>query len=248
MARRFFQPFWRASYRLSLYGLGYRNSEKDFNGEKKFYSEMAAALQDIDKPVIFDVGARHGEVASLFCFDQAEVHVFEPDPRNVRLLKKRFGERLIVNEAAVADVPGCDRLHFLPDDAQSHFSSLLPRALSDRGDARELEVQIVTLDQYASERKIDYIDFLKIDVEGLEYQVLKGAKDLLARQAVKKLLIEISRSSRIGGFCLRDVAVLLPQYKISKVLPHGLQPLAAPDWPEWEITEYANFVLEPKQQ
>lgn len=48
LARRFFQPFWRVSYRLSLYGLGYRNSEKDFNGEKKFYSEMAAALQDIE--------------------------------------------------------------------------------------------------------------------------------------------------------------------------------------------------------
>jgi FkbM family methyltransferase len=51
-------------------------------------------------------------------------------------------------------------------------------------------VSITTLDRYAAEQKIQQIDFLKIDTEGYESAVLRGAVSLLRKRAIKAILLE----------------------------------------------------------
>lgn len=54
-------------------------------------------------------------------------------------------------------------------------------------DFRTIEVETTTLDTFAAEQAIDHIDYLKIDVEGLEYEVLAGGRSLLPQTAVIKV-------------------------------------------------------------
>ena len=55
----------------------------------------------------------------------------------------------------------------------------------------ETEIDSITLDLYCSENEIEFIDLLKIDVEGMEIDVLKSAKQLLSEKKIKILKIEI---------------------------------------------------------
>lgn len=252
IARPFLQPVWRALYKLSLYGLGYRNTEKRLNGEVRFYQWLAASLggsRNENPAVIFDVGARFGDVSSVFHQSGGgfRIHAFEPDPRNVARLQERFGEEITINEVAVAERSGNETLFYLPEKSQSHFSSLVGNTLN-RGETGEAvlsrSVKAISLDDYVAEHGIEEVDFLKIDVEGAENRVLKGASNILQGRRVAWILLEISQATRVAGSCLREIASLAPDYQCYKILPSGLVRLPT-DRPlvEWSLTEYANFVF-----
>ncbi len=48
-----------------------------------------------------------------------------------------------------------------------------------------------TLDNFCNEMNIDFIDFMKIDVQGAEYLVLEGAEKLLSKKAIKNIQLEV---------------------------------------------------------
>jgi hypothetical protein len=52
-------------------------------------------------------------------------------------------------------------------------------------------VEAMSLDEYCAERGIDRIDFLKLDVEGAELEVVTGAGQLLERGAIRAILLEV---------------------------------------------------------
>ena len=60
----------------------------------------------------------------------------------------------------------------------------------------EISVQTQTLDNFCSNINIDNIDVLKIDTEGNELNVLKGAEKLLSEGKIKLIYVEISESKR----------------------------------------------------
>ena len=49
----------------------------------------------------------------------------------------------------------------------------------------------MTVDNFVKKKKINSIDILKIDIEGSEYELLKGAKNTLKRNKIKIILVEI---------------------------------------------------------
>lgn len=125
--------------------------------------------------VVFDVGANVGFytlLASVLVGEEGRVFAFEPVPRNLLYL----GEHLRLNglgnvtvlEAAVLDRAGTARF----DDSLGASTG----RVSSRGN---LEVLAVSLDELIAARRIPFPDFIKIDVEGAELQVLCGARSLL---------------------------------------------------------------------
>ena len=56
----------------------------------------------------------------------------------------------------------------------------------------EVAVQSLTLDGYCSDNKVERIDYLKVDVQGAELQVLQGAEGLLSNRAIKYVLLELT--------------------------------------------------------
>ena len=135
------------------------------------------ALGHVEQGCYVDIGAQHPEVDSVSkaFFERGwhGVHV-EPVPHYANLLRKeRPGDRVI--EAAVSNYLGDTKLIVFPDTG---LSTTVPQIAAGHVDlgvpALELDVPTVTLASIAEELSDAEVHWLKIDVEGLEKEVLQG--------------------------------------------------------------------------
>lgn len=127
-----------------------------------------------------DVGCHKGEFLDLFlkyCPDGHHI-AFEPIPSFYRNLVKKYGEKADVRELCLSDDRGKNSfVHVVSNPA---YSGILKRNFDRSGEKVEkIEVFTDTLDNVMDENA--EIDFVKIDVEGAEYKVLKGATQTLKR-------------------------------------------------------------------
>jgi FkbM family methyltransferase len=125
--------------------------------------------------VVLDIGANVGFytlLSGVLAGEGGKVFAFEPSPRNFGFLSRHVKINGLNNvtlfEAAVADQPGEAMFDFADSNAKSHLSS--------SGSHR---VKVLSLDQLLAEGKIARPNLLKIDVEGAEARVLRGARTLL---------------------------------------------------------------------
>lgn len=122
--------------------------------------------------VMLDVGAHFGTTAGYFDALGWTVHCFEPDPANREKLVARFGEtpNVTIDPRAVSDKPA-KGLSFFASEESSGISSLHAFRDTHRETAR---VDATSVAEIVEERSLSRIDFLKIDVEGHDFAVLKG--------------------------------------------------------------------------
>lgn len=138
--------------------------------------------------VVVDVGANVGDwtAEALRAFPAAQVHAFEPSATCVGVLRARYGSepRVHLTAAAVGAEAGSATL--FSDAPGSGLASLSRRDLKHVGLSMDQEqtVEVVTLDAALPAADVDHVDVLKIDVEGHELDVLKGAAHLLATTRV----------------------------------------------------------------
>lgn len=155
---------------------------------------------------ILDVGANHGDFAQAAnaIFPQSTVNLFEPLPDMQKHLEQliqsgRSYWRLV--PCALGSENGTFPLHVDDaDDAIGSFTGFTEEYLKANPRARlsrEIMCQVRTLDDVGSERGFDRIDLLKIDVEGFEFEVLKGAA--LSLQRTRAVIIEVSLIRRSSG-------------------------------------------------
>ena len=166
--------------------------------DEALWSKAASLLSPGEVKTTFDVGAHAGYITDKFLefFPSTTVYSFEPDPETFRRLAARFqGEvRVCPVNAAVSSLDGSACFF---QNSDPHASSLFPRNMTGRRYYRddlimksEITVPCVTLDRFAGERGIAHIDLLKMDAQGGEYDVLKGAGGLLATQAIDVVVSE----------------------------------------------------------
>ncbi len=151
-------------------------------------------------PLIFDVGAHHGGITQIYRkhFPSATIHCFEPFPESFKSLIENVGSRpeTFCHLLAVSDKTG---LAYLNANKSSFTNSLLAtdeRAKSFWGDGlltsvSKIEVQTTCIEDFCCQNTISHIDILKMDVQGAEFSVLKGAKDFLARQKISIIYTEL---------------------------------------------------------
>lgn len=135
---------------------------------------------------VFDVGANTGvyTMAALAITPGARVHAFEPIAHISRALAANIAanglsDRVRINTCAVSDQPGPVDMH-VPDDTWGNATLSVAGFRGLRGHVER--VNAVTLDAYVAIHDIARIDLLKIDVEGHEDAVLRGARGLLDTQ------------------------------------------------------------------
>jgi FkbM family methyltransferase len=126
-----------------------------------------------------DIGAHYGSILKgLVKLSPAGSHwAFEPIPNLAKQLRKKF-PGVTVSEFALSDYTGTTEFNFLPGSPA--FSSLLSRPNVEAGQqVRQLRVDVRKLDDCIPENVP--IAFIKVDVEGAEAAVLRGASQLLER-------------------------------------------------------------------
>lgn len=136
---------------------------------------------------IFDVGGNFGQSALRFsrAFPQARIYTFEPVPDSFRELEARIVKMRNIEPFNIGfgDMPGRFQIQIQPDSQGNSLASK-----SSGGGA--VEVRLETVDAFVAEKGINQIDLLKIDVEGFELQVLKGASGMLRDGAVRHIFAE----------------------------------------------------------
>lgn len=128
-----------------------------------------------------EIGANTGYYAFLMASlaTRGQVHAFEPSPLSFHLLGAgaclNGFSRLVANQAAVCADSGVRSFSVATDGA---YASLRPTGR--KPEAQSVQVEAVRLDTYLDACKLPGFDVMKIDVEGAELEVLRGASSLLS--------------------------------------------------------------------
>jgi FkbM family methyltransferase len=129
--------------------------------------------------LVFDIGANHGDMTALFQDLGARVIAVEPVPSLAALVKRRF--RTTVEQAAVGSRAGESELRLGRVPNHSTLSPEYAGRFGDRLSEEVISVRVVTLDALVERHGTP--DFIKIDVEGYESEVLRGLSSPVAAVA-----------------------------------------------------------------
>lgn len=160
------------------------------------------------KHVMLDVGAHRGSSAQYFDKLGWSIHCFEPDKTNRGFLTKRFGnsKNIVIDPRAVSD-QAADGVQFFTSPESSGISGLLPfRETHVESDL----VKVTTVADIAKSRDLGEVDFLKIDVEGYDLNVLKGVPWDTLKPEVVECEFEDAKTLKLGH-SWKDVAEFLRQ-------------------------------------
>ncbi len=167
--------------------------------EKKEKDALTAVLPE--DGVFFDVGANIG----LFTFyikqyrPNMTSQCFEPHPNMATCIRKTTTEnslkKVIVNEVGLSDKIGEFKLFLSNRNAGGHS---LANTGTDKNSDDFHMVAVTTLDQYCQKNNIERIDVMKIDVEGVEEQVLNGAVETF-KKLKPILMIECSNHDLVNN-------------------------------------------------
>jgi len=249
-ARRFLQPFNKLLFHLSLRGMGVFNYQTfRISGERYLIRRLLPRLlANVENPVMFDVGANEGNFSTdlLSAFPKASIYSFEPHGKTFERLSSRVGDRCHVFNCGLGETAGSMKLYDVGNKEGTSYASLYSEVISDLHHRKvdAIDVEIKMFDEVAVELGLERIDFLKIDTEGHELSVLKGAKRLLAENRVGIILFEFNDMNVVSGCFMRDFRLLLRDYNLHRLLPHGLAQIAK-DTVSNEIFGFQNIIAIP---
>jgi len=199
-----------------------------------------------------DIGANVGNYSkALIELTNATVFAFEPYPgafKSLEMLRKRFPERIKTYQLALGNTQMIQALYF--GDGKSEFASL-SKEINEieyvrSSNTSQIDVQVEKLDSYLEVLKSfsDQIDLIKIDVEGLEYEVLQGAQKVLQDMRPKFIQLEFNHHQLFRGHSMFSLSQLLPGYRVYQLLPNqdGMVERDVKD-PLSNLFAYSNFIF-----
>lgn len=234
----------RIMYLMSLRGMGVLNSENDrISGENWFQYY----LKKKELKLIFDVGANTGQYASLLIKEHPSVKVysFEPHPVSYGLLQKNVkNSNVIPINIGLGKEEKLLLLYDYKNDQGSQHASLNQEVFTQmyKKDIQTTEVKINTLDNFCRENDISEISFLKIDVEGLEFDVLLGAKEMIENGKVGIIQFEFNSNNVYTKTSMNDFQQFLKNYTLYRLMPDGLINLTEESYLVTEIYLFQNIV------
>jgi FkbM family methyltransferase len=200
----------------------------DMSGE---VSAAVAFLKDVPDPIIFDIGANNGEWTRGIwqALGRGRYFAYEPQEACLLHLKDSSMPKLTISQSAVSDQTG--EMDLLSDSAGSGLASFYERYDSYLpGQTRVERVPVTTVDAELEAHGLDHIDFMKIDVEGAELQVLRGAQHCLRTKAIHSFAFEFGGTNIYSRVFFRDCWNLIADYGYSlwRIVPGGrLIPVSA---------------------
>jgi FkbM family methyltransferase len=243
-ARRAFQWLHKRLFILALRGRGYNNySDYWMTGERDFVSKTLARSHP---QVCMDIGANSGSFSELILKSTAAtVIAIEPLPKaysQLRFLEGKYKNRIITLNCAAGDECGESVIYY--DTEESEHASLSPEAnqVPYLRNTNQQRVTVRTVDEIVRQLSLTRLDFIKIDTEGFEDKVLRGATQTLNSLKPLFVQLEFNWHQMFVGNSLWHFSRLLPGYELYQLLPKGWHQVDAGS-PINNVFLFSNFVF-----
>jgi FkbM family methyltransferase len=231
----------REAERAWTFANGYNNGDAATNGE---YACLDALLAEAD--VFVDVGANEGLFAARAAARPSPPRIlaFEPNPAHRALIETRLAGAGRLEGVALGDKPGSATLHIHPTHHATASLTDRPRMTSRfRAEMKTVEVAVRRLDDWTDELAGARRLVIKIDAEGFEFPVIRGAQGLLAGAAAAAVMFEHSYGWLETGESLLDCfqAFDAMGFDFFRILPIGLEHVRF-FTNDMERVQYCNYV------
>jgi len=173
-----------------------------------YEASVRQAITSLSGDVFWDVGANTGYYTLRLSPRFRQVRAFEPNPDSVKILKNRIAKARIQNvtvePVALSDFVGMSRLYLFTQVREktvgSRNSLIRDSSMHPDNSPKEetittpsIEVETTTADVLLGTGKVD---LMKIDVEGAEFMVLRGASVALSQGRIHRFVIELHDKTR----------------------------------------------------
>jgi FkbM family methyltransferase len=178
-------------------------NKEDFIVMTKHEEEIIGLFRPREGDTVVDIGAHMGRytiTSSKSVGGSGRVIAVEAHPYNFGILQHNIRLNKLKNVNAVNWAVYSKRARlklYLPDEYlgytmhHSLMTNYLTSKYSKEIERRFIEVEADTLDNLLKTRGIDEVNWIKIDVEGAEYEVLRGAREILSNNKRISILVEV---------------------------------------------------------
>ena len=223
---------------------GYSNFRDHFESGEHYFIERI--LSAVKPTVCVDVGTNVGSYAqALLEATQAKIYSFEPLSQPFEALSavgQRYPGRLVAINYGVGAKDEILRIHFNDEmTAHASFSEEVKNVSYVRNEKSQ-DIEVVSLDSYFAKHSVNQIDFIKIDTEGFEHEVLRDAQNIIAQFRPQLIQIEFNWHQLFRNTALHYFSEQLPDYEVFQLLPNGWI-ARDPRSPLSNIFEFSNFVF-----
>lgn len=188
----------------------------------KISRNQALNVKISKSPIIFDVGSCEGWSALNFIdrLKNIQIHCFEPSLTSYKILKKNLNNRRNVTLNCSALSSSISKSKFYTYRNAIYVNRMHKKTLIHQGGSNEFSkakvsiIKTLTLDNYCLEKKVEQIDILRLDANGHDLQILKGARNMLQKKRIKFINIcfySISKTLANEG-SLKDIEIILNKY------------------------------------
>jgi len=177
---------------LGKHKLWYCGKESDFTDliKETFSMESYKEALSGDDMVILDVGAFVGDTAIAFHKFAKKIYSLEPSQeafecmlRNIKELKL---DKVVPINKGLWSYTGKQRLYYtsLESETGATITPFLPKK-------RGFDIEVISIDDFFEEHKIDHVDLMKMDIEGAEFEVLESEGFAKVAYRIDKIVLEV---------------------------------------------------------
>ena len=180
--------------------------------------------------VVFDIGAFKGDTAYFFskkCSNKARIYAFEPDENNYKILLK-IKDKYKLNNVIASNIL------FSNSETEINFLSMYLNRPA-------VKMKSTTIDKFVEENNIEKIDYIKMDVEGAEKNILEGAIKTI-RKFKPSLAIAIYHGGKLFMEDFYNIPIFIKniinedyEYYIRTFHPAGLETILFCKPKDWKI-------------
>jgi FkbM family methyltransferase len=185
-------------------------NKEDFIVMTRHEEKIIELFHPKEGDIVVDVGAHMGRytiTSSKYVGPQGKVIAVEAHPYNFKMLQRNISLNGLTNVIAIKCALYSKKARlklYLPDEElgytmhHSLMTNYLVAKYSEKIEQKYIEVEAYTLDSLLQFNGIDQVNWIKIDVEGAEYEVLRGAKEILSANKRISILVEVHGKDTYG--------------------------------------------------
>jgi len=250
-SKKYLQDLNNVFFNLTIKAKGYSNYGSLYEtGELSFIK----LISKFNPKLSIDVGANVGNFSKILLqYTNTKVIAFEPLPEAFKILKgisNKNNNRFFPYNYGLGKKRSKSKLFYNNKYSQlaTYNKNYSKVTFFNNDKPKKIVTKISSLDQFYYQNKNFFLenglDFIKIDVEGNEYNVLEGAKNTINKFQPNFIQIEINSYNIFSNHSLNFISKALPNYKIFQILPYdsGLKKVNS-DHPVFNLFYLSNFVF-----